>query len=143
MVEFPPPERPDCEQYMFGWGSGRRIATGALATVVASVLTVQLWDLGLLWKFPIAVGVFGFWLVVHGCGDLRRKRRLEAEVDRAGADWDELVRTVGAARGRGAPVARLLQERGYREFDVRQWMLREIDALVVRARESSTATVAR
>lgn len=113
---------------------GDRLVGGALLALGAGGVTVACWGFPWVWKAGVAGIVFGVAMFLTALQDRPRKRRLEAEVDRALHEWDDLCRAVGAARGRRENIAVLLQERGYREFNVRRWIMSEVDALVAQAR---------
>lgn len=70
--------------------------------------------------------LFGTALVGSGIRDQARQRRFDAEVARATAEWSDLARELSLAKRPGKNIARLLQERGYREFAVRRWIVREL-----------------
>jgi hypothetical protein len=103
-----------------------RIAFGVIGFVVGAVTTVVLWGQGLVWGFSLFALVFGPALSATGVRDAARQRRFDGEVARAKAEWADLQRDLALARRTGQNVARLLQQRGYREFAVRQWLAREL-----------------
>jgi hypothetical protein len=143
VVEFPPPKPYDCDQYVFGWSSGTRLFVSGVL-VIAGVLSVCFVnERALGWGFGFIALVAGEHLLARAFADRKRKRVLQAEVDRAIVEWDELVRACGRARGSGDSVARLLQGRGYEQFEVRRWIMREIDALVAAARDVPPGGVGR
>jgi hypothetical protein len=60
------------------------------------------------------------WL--SGRYDEARRRRIDAEVERARNEWPELQRELAVASRMQLDVQRLLAERGYAEATVRRWI---------------------
>lgn len=113
-----------------------RIAVGAVVIVgsvamgwYSAVVDDWWWP-----RFPtgesvaVVSGVFGLWLVCSGLGQLRRDGRTRAELVRARSEWHRLEVAAEKARERGESFARQLQERGYREYFVRRWLLARLPA---------------
>lgn len=86
----------------------------AFALPVADLERVQYW--------MVAVAVFSVCMITSGIRQQLHERRVRREIDRAEAEWPELVREAGAAAARGDGITRLLQQRGYRDYFVRRWL---------------------
>jgi len=85
-----------------------------------------MWDRGIVWCATAFAVVFGLALLGSGWREQRRQEAIDGEVDRARAEWPDLQRDVALALRTGQNIARLLQQRGYREFLVRRWIVREL-----------------
>ena len=74
----------------------------------------------------IAAPVLG--LLVGGIESEVRRVRQRREVERALREWDQLAAAAAATRAAGGSLVELLQSRGYRVYEVRQWLLRHLEA---------------
>lgn len=84
-------------------------------------------DSTLAWAFgAIAAPVLG--LLVGGIESEVRRVRQRREVERALREWDQLAAAAAATRAAGGSLVELLQSRGYRVYEVRQWLLRHLEA---------------
>lgn len=117
---------PVLEEQLFNLSPRGRLLAGGVLVVVGVGGAVALWDQGLIWFGSAFCVLFGLALAVSGARDQARQRRFEGEVARAAAEWDELRRDLALAKRTGQNTARLLQERGYQEFAVRRWIVREL-----------------
>jgi hypothetical protein len=88
--------------------------------------SVWFWDRGLIWFGSLFCVLFGLVLGGSALRDQARERRFDAEVARARSEWAELQRELALCKRTGGNAARLLQQRGYREFAVRRWLVREL-----------------
>lgn len=119
-------EPPSLETQLLSLSPRGRMIAGPILLLFGAATAVVLWGQGLVWALSLLALLFGPALFVSGARDAARQRRFDAEVARALAEWTDLVRDVALARRTGQNVARLLQQRGYREFAVRQWIAREL-----------------
>lgn len=94
-------------------------AVAAFAGVAAAWVA---WRSGWGDRGALAVAFCGFAFPLSGHLSARRQRRVDAEVERARAEWSTLVRDAAAARRAGIGDDRWLRERGYREATVRRWI---------------------
>lgn len=117
---------PTLEDQLLGLSPRAKVLIGVGTCLLGAVLTVVLWDAGLVWG--AALFAFGLGLAVTGIGlrERRRGRSIATEVERAQREWPELQRGIVELRANGGNVARFLQQRGYREFGVRRWIAREM-----------------
>lgn len=108
-----------------------RIAVGVLCIATAVLMTLFGSSVTNGWNAPF-VGWYLFVLVVgigclgSGFAQLRRREVLEVEMRRAQAEWHALQDAVTAAEAQGRNVVRVLLDRGYREFEVRRWILHRL-----------------
>ena len=117
---------PVLEEQLFHLSPRGRIVAGAILVAAGVGGAVALWDQGLIWVGGAFCVLLGPALAISGLRDQARQRRFDAEVARAKAEWDDLRRDLALARRTGKNTARLLQERGYQEFSVRRWIVREL-----------------
>lgn len=106
---------------------GLRILAGVVLTLLSSGLVFLPLRLGLLWYGGLFGIAFGPALIFNGIGEARRQAVVAAEQRRAQAEWGELRRDVHLWRRTGQNLARRLQERGYREFVVRRWIVASLE----------------
>ncbi|MCB9877225.1 MAG: hypothetical protein H6835_06435 [Planctomycetes bacterium] len=115
-------------QHLLGLSPKARVWVGLALVAVAVAGVLDLWGRGVIWYGSLALFLFGLVLFVGGWRELRRQAVVAAELGRVDAEWAELRQAIAEWRRRGDNVARQLQQRGYREYFVRQW-------IVARARE--------
>lgn len=72
--------------------------------------------------------VLGLGMGIVGVEAWVRRAQQRREVRRALHEWEDLAAAAAAARAEGGSVVELLQRRGYRVFEVRQWLLRHLEA---------------
>jgi hypothetical protein len=105
-------------------GSEERLVVGSLGIAMAAVVLLS--DTSHLagrlfgWTALLLIAAIG--LVVTGLEGLRRRNRRIREVERAVAQWGVL--RAGLADQKDA--AWWLRQLGYREFEVRRWIEREV-----------------
>jgi len=115
-----------------------RVIAGLLLFGAGLVLFVAEWLQGFIARLPILLLLGGLGFGVPALGDLRRHRRLRQQLSRAKAELPALRQElVGDAAGdnRGSKAngggkanpTLLLQQRGYSEFVVRRWILKQLD----------------
>lgn len=117
---------PILEEQLFNLSPRGRIVAGGIALASGVGLAVAFWQNGLIWYGSAFCVLLGLALALSGWSDEARLRRFDAEVARARAEWSDLRRDLALAKRTGKNAARLLQERGYREFAVRRWIVREL-----------------
>jgi hypothetical protein len=117
---------PTLQEQLFGLAPRSRIVAGGIVSLLGVGAAIWFWDRGLIWYGSLFCVLLGPALVMSGIGDQARQRRFDAEVARAKAEWSDLRRELALARRTGGNSARLLQARGYREFAVRRWIVREL-----------------
>jgi hypothetical protein len=105
---------------------GRRMIAGAIAMVFGAVMLFAVPGAVIVSGFSVLGILGGLALLLTGRAELLRQRQIDAEVSRARAEWNDLQRDLGHAKRSGQNTARLLQERGYREFAVRRRILKEL-----------------
>lgn len=111
---------------MFGLPPRTRIIAGLVACAGGVAWFVLRWDDGFYSGLGLFAGLLGVAVFWNGRSDLLRQRRIDAEVARANAEWADLRRDLLFAKRSGGNAARLLQDRGYREFAVRRWISRKL-----------------
>jgi hypothetical protein len=109
-----------------------RVIAGLLLFGAGLVLFVASWLDGFIAKLPILLLLGGLGFCVPALGDLRRHRRLRRQLSRAKAELSALRQELAGAaaaqdRGSTANPTLLLQQRGYSEFVVRRWILKQLD----------------
>ena len=104
----------------------------AFALPVADLERVQYWML--------AVAVFSVCMITSGIRQQLHERRVRREIDRAEAEWPELLRDAGALAGRGDGITRLLQQRGYHDYFVRRWLAARLVLEVTASEPSACGT---
>jgi hypothetical protein len=114
------------EEQLSGLSPRARLVAGALLVPGAVLLAAALWDRGLIWGFSWFLLLLGLALAGSGMREEARRRRFDAEVARARGEWAELQRELALCKRTHGNPARLLQQRGYREFAVRRWIVREL-----------------
>jgi len=114
------------EEQLLGLSPRRKVMVGAVLVLGGGVASAVLWGMGWLVGATIFAFVMGVALVLSGSGELARIRAQDAEVEKARLEWSELERGAGDALRHGRSVVRFLQERGYREFAVRRWIVAEL-----------------
>ncbi len=103
-----------------------RLIGGGLLVGAGLVLIVSSSLRGLLATFPFALLLFGAAIALQAFGDHRRRSRLAAQLARAKAEMPQLREALRERRG-GANPTQILQQRGYSEFFVRRWILKQLD----------------
>ncbi len=119
-------DAPILEEQLLNLSPRARTIAGAIMVPFGITVAVVCWGQGLIWYGSWFCILFGAALAASGVKDQARQRRLDAEVARATAEWSDLARELSLAKRTGKNAARLLQERGYREFAVRRWIAREL-----------------
>ena len=104
-----------------------RLIGGGLLAGAGLVLVVSSSLRGLLATFPFALLLFGAAIALQAFGDQRRRSRLAAQLARAKAELPQLRETMADLRRGGANPTQILQQRGYSEFFVRRWILKQLD----------------
>ena len=120
------PSTPVLEEQLFDLSPRVRAVAGVILVAAGIGGAVALWDLGLVWYGSAFCVLLGLAVGVSGLRDQARQRRVGAEIARAEAEWEDLRRDLALAKRTGKNTARLLQERGYREFAVRRWIVRQL-----------------
>ncbi|MFO1030742.1 MAG: hypothetical protein U1F60_06675 [Planctomycetota bacterium] len=105
----------------------KKIVAGVVMALGGAATCIFLWDRGIVWGLVVLVAVFGAGLVATGLREQARARAIAAEMSRARAEWGELRLAIAEARRIGKGPVRYLIDRGYREFEVRRWIVRELD----------------
>ncbi|MFY9345050.1 MAG: hypothetical protein WAT39_21345, partial [Planctomycetota bacterium] len=103
---------------------GMRTLAGALLTFVCAWM--MLYVPTRLWAWLLFGAAAGTLMLLSAIDDARRLARQRREVARATSEWDTLRAAWAAARSEGRSLVELLQGRGYRDYDVRQWLLRQL-----------------
>jgi hypothetical protein len=105
----------------------KKIAVGAVMALGGAAACIFLWDRGMVWGLVVLVAVFGVYLTAIGLREQARARAIAAEMGRARGEWAELRHAIVEARRSGKGPVRYLIDRGYKEFEVRRWIVRELD----------------
>ena len=103
-----------------------RLIGGGLLAGAGLVLVVSSSLGGLLATFPFALLLFGAAIALQAFGDHRRRSRIVAQLARAKAEMPQLREALRERRGDANPT-QILQQRGYSEFFVRRWILKQLD----------------
>jgi hypothetical protein len=117
---------PILEEQLLNLSARGRLIAGGLMVPFGLIAGVAFWDAGLIWFGAVFCVLFGAGLVVSAARDQARQRRVDAEVARARREWSALQHEIARCQQERGNVARLLQQRGYREFAVRRWIAREL-----------------
>lgn len=115
------------EEQLFAMSPRARTRAGVLMLVGGAGAIYLMWGMGVVWCGAVFCVLFGAVLFGSGYRDGKRQAAIDAEVARAESEWHDLKREIELARRAGGNVSRLLQQRGYREFFVRRWILAELD----------------
>lgn len=115
------------EEQLFAMSARARVRAGVLMLLGGAGALYLLWGRGVVWYGAVFCVLFGAVLLGSGYRDAKRQAAIDAEVERAEAEWQDLKREIELARRTGGNASRLLQQRGYREFFVRRWILAELD----------------
>lgn len=112
-------------------GSEERLVAGALGIALAGgvILTDTSQLAGRLFGWTALLLIAAFGLVVTGLEGLRRRNRRMREVERAVTQW----RVLRAGLADETDAGWWLRQLGYREFEVRRWIEREVRREVDRA----------
>ena len=105
-----------------------KLVVGIVLALGGAGACVLLWQRGWIVGWAVLATIIGLFLAAVGRREVRRHQAIEGERSRARREWNELVRAIQAARREGQSVARFLQARGYREFEVRRWIAKELGA---------------
>ena len=73
------------------------------------------------------IALFGVAMIGSGILQQRHQAPVQRDVQRADAEWPELLRAAAAARHQGENIAHLLLQRGYRDYFVRHWIARRLE----------------
>lgn len=119
-------ETPILEQQLLNLSPRGRVIAGAVMIPFGALAAVAFWHQGMIWFGSLFCVLFGFGLLGSGLRDRARQRRFDAEVERAEREWEVLRQDLARGKQDGKNPARMLQERGYREFAVRRWIVREL-----------------
>jgi hypothetical protein len=114
------------EQQLLGLSPRAKWFGGLGLAAVGIVLSVALWERGLIAKSMLFAVVLGLGFAVTGRQELRRERAIADEVARARGEWSQLRADIGRLHRTRGNIAQYLQRRGYRQFEVRRWLLREL-----------------
>lgn len=104
----------------------RLVRMGAVLVAGGSLIAGRLWEYGAAVALPlplglVAVGIACLWTGGHG---LARAARIETELARA-LDIEAELRALLSRNGRDdTAISRALVERGFREPQVRRWIVR-------------------
>lgn len=111
------------------WGRDPRprMVGGALVAGAGGVMFLSSLLKGLLAAFPVAMLLVGAAIGLQGFGEHRRRRRLAVQMTRAVAELPQLRDAVRSLPRGGANPTQILQQRGYSEFFVRRWILKQLD----------------
>jgi len=115
------------EEQLLGLPPFGRCIAGLILLAGGVGAAVAFWQQGLIWYGSWFCVLFGLACAASGLRDLRQQRRIDAEVVRARGEWADLARDLAHCKRTGGNSARMLQERGYREFAVRRWIVRELE----------------
>jgi len=115
------------EEQLLALGSKAKITVGLSLLVGGIGATIALWDRGWIYGATIFLAVMGLGLVLLGREERRQEKAIDAEVERAESEWQDLAREIGAARDAGVSASRLLQQKGYSRAEVRRWILDNLD----------------
>src|SRR5689334_13720736 len=105
-----------------GLRPGARLAFGAVFVALGGALTVEMWDVGLVWGLSLFAMALGLVAMISGSLGIRHERCMRAEVERALAQWDELRRELEHARDTRQGVGKALTRLGYHDHRVRAWL---------------------
>ena len=105
-----------------------RLSAGLGMLFVGAAIGAWMWERGLVVGISVVLVVGGLLVTGSAWTDLRRQRLLEAEIDRAEKEWEQLLAEGLAARAEGQSVARLLQARGFTDAMLRRALIDRIDA---------------
>lgn len=114
------------EAQLLGLSPSAKIGVGIALALGCGIATVALWESGWVWGLTIFGFCGGLASLGIGWRERQRERAFTAELARAKAEWSELERDLRAARATGGSPTRVLQQRGYREYHIRRWILREL-----------------
>lgn len=102
-----------------------RILAGSLIAAICAI------ELCLLRSRLTAWFLFGFTMgvamLLTGIEAQLRRVRQRREIDRARFSWHQLGTAMAAAAAAGDSLVGVLQQHGYRSFEVRQWLLRHFE----------------
>jgi hypothetical protein len=116
------------EEQLLSLSPKSKLVVGIVLALGGTGACILLWQRGWIVGLAVFATIMGLFLAAMGRRDLRRQQAIEGERSRARREWGELERAIQAARREGQSVARLLQARGYREFEVRRWIAKELGA---------------
>ncbi len=114
------------EAQLLGMSPTAKIGFGAALALVCGIATVGLWEAGWFWGLTLFGFCGGLASLGIGWRERQREQAFTAELARAKAEWSSLERDLRAARLSGGSPTRILQQRGYREYHIRRWILREL-----------------
>lgn len=103
-----------------------RLVAGALLTVVCVLVMMHAGTR--LWGWFLFGAAAGIGMFVGGFEAQRRRVRQQLEIDRALREWEQLATQAAVVLADGGSLVELLQRAGYRDYDVRQWLLRHLEA---------------
>ena len=111
------------EERLLGLSPKLRVAAGAALLLGGIAVSVALWNEGWIWYGAVSAALFGPVRLFGGLGELRRQAAVADELQRVEAEWPALRQAIADWQRRGDNVTRQLQQRGYREYFVRRWIL--------------------
>lgn len=118
---------PSLEEQLWALSPKARIVGGVLLIAFGAGGAVAFWGMGLIWFGSMTCVLLGIAAIGNGVHERKRARAVQAEVDRARAEWEDLERELALVRRTKGNAARMLQDRGYREFHVRRWIVAALD----------------
>jgi hypothetical protein len=98
----------------------------AVGLVVAVVGVVLLFFPSRLMGWSLFLAMFGIGCFLSGLEQSNRQRRIDSEMQRAIRGWEDLRTDLASAAAEGRGTVRVLLDRGYREYEVRKWILSQL-----------------
>src|SRR5689334_5531867 len=89
-----------------------RIIAGILSMAGGGILTVWLWDRGVIWGLPVFFAVIGFLLLLTGISGHVRERNRRAFVANVEEHRQEILAAMIDAKRQGRNPVRFLNEKG-------------------------------
>ena len=100
------------------------LAGSLIAGICALELCLLRSRLAAWFLFGLTMGVT---MLLTGIEAHLRRVRQRREIDRARYSWHQLGTAMAAAAAAGDSLVGVLQQHGYRSFEVRQWLLRHFE----------------
>jgi hypothetical protein len=108
---------------MLGLQPRARVIVGMASIAGGVLLSVLLWNRGILWGLPIFFAVAGIIVFFSGLAGLRRQKDRKARIAEIDARKEELLEAMIAEKREGRNPIRWLNDQGFHDAEVRSFLI--------------------
>jgi len=110
-------------QNLLGLPPRPRVIAGMVAIAGGVLLTVMLWNRGVLWGLPVFAVVGGLFLFFSGLAGLRRQKERRALIESVEARREELLEGMVTEKREGRNPVRWLNDHGIHDAEIRSLLI--------------------